>query len=115
MAVYSNDLADLGWYVLEVTATLDVIDNLGDLDPSNNAADDPDNIFLNSFLLDSNGNKVYGKENPPPGFVYESSFSITLGVLEVNTTSVTEANTAPYILPKPTTTLRIIAGQAWEY
>ena len=115
MSVYSTDLTELGWYVLEVTATLDVIDNLGDLNPANNAVDDPDVIFLNSFLYDTSGNKIYAKESPPPGFVYASSFNITLGVIEVNTTSVLDANTAPYILPKPSTTLKMIAGKAWTH
>ena len=29
MTVFTNDLDNLGWYVIEVTATLDVINNLG--------------------------------------------------------------------------------------
>jgi hypothetical protein len=85
MAIYTSDLDDLGWYVVEVTATLDVIDNLGDLDPSNNDdlgyEDDPDNIFLNSALYDSAGNKIYGKAKPPTDFVYQSSFNITIGII----------------------------------
>lgn len=66
MAIYSDSFDDLGWYVVEVTATLDVIDYLGDLDPTN----DPDNDFANTFLYDSNGNKIYDSNNPPDGFVY---------------------------------------------
>ena len=37
MTVFTSDLDDLGWYVIEVTATLDVINNLGTkqiLDPA---------------------------------------------------------------------------------
>ena len=57
MTVYTNDLNDLGWYVLEITATLDVLDLLGDMDELNNLPredypDDPDNIFLNTDLYD---------------------------------------------------------------
>ena len=29
MTVFTDDLDNLGWYVIEVTATLDVINNLG--------------------------------------------------------------------------------------
>ena len=29
MTVFTDDLDNLGWYVIEITATLDVIDNLG--------------------------------------------------------------------------------------
>lgn len=88
MSVYTNSLDDLGWYVLEITATLDVIDLLGDMDELNNLPreshpDDPDNIFLNSALQDldvtiptglSNPSRVhpklYGKESPPDDFIY---------------------------------------------
>ena len=110
MAVFSNDVNDLGWYVLQITATLDVVNNLGDMDPNN----DPDNDFLNSWLYQGQ-NKIYGIERPPPGLVYESSFNITLGVIEVNETSVLETNSAPYMLPPPDSQVSIIAGQAWSY
>ena len=108
MSVYTNDLDDLGWYVLEITATLDVIDLLGDMDelnnlPRENFPDDPDNIFLNTYLKDTGSTittglsdpatvhpKLYGKESPPDDFIYETKFNITLGVIEVNFTSVTD-------------------------
>lgn len=77
MAIFSNSLDDLGWYVVEITATLDVIDYLGDLDPTN----DPDNHFTNSFLYNAAGTKIYDSNNPPDGFVYQSSFNITVGVI----------------------------------
>ena len=102
---------DLGWYVIEVTATLDVINNLGDFDETN----DPDNVFANSFLYDAYGNKIYAAERPPPDFIYASSFNITLGVIEVNETSITDRNIAPYLVPPPDDTIRIIAGHDWEY
>ena len=50
MTVYTNKTDDLGWYVVEVTASLTVIDLLGDLVSSN----DPDHTpsFLNTWLND---------------------------------------------------------------
>jgi len=51
--------------VIEVTATLDVLNNLGDLDPMNNSKlgnKDADNIFLNRALYGKLENKIYGKE-----------------------------------------------------
>jgi len=78
--------------VIEVTATLDVLDNLGDLDPTNNiklGIKDADNVFLNTALYDDFGNKIYGKEYPPSDFIYKTSFNITLGIIQVNETSIT--------------------------
>jgi len=119
MAIYTSDLDDLGWYVVEVTATLDVLDNLGDLDPLNNSdlgnEDDPDNIFLNTDLYDGAGNKIYGKEYPPSDFVYQSSFNITIGIIEVNETSITDNNTAPYMMPPPDREIKLVAGEALVY
>jgi len=92
MSVYTQHTEDLGWYVIEVTATLDVLNNLGDLDPTNNIKlgnKDADNIFLNKALYDEGGNKIYGKEYPPPDFIYKTSFKILLGVIQVNETSIT--------------------------
>ena len=132
MTVYTNDLNDLGWYVLEITATLDVLDLLGDMDELNNLPredypDDPDNIFLNTDLYDQGTTiltgmadpvtvhpKLYGKESPPDNFIYEAKFNITLGIIQVNETSITENNTAPYLLPKPKKEHKIIVGQAWK-
>ena len=112
LTVFTNSLDDLGWYVLEVTATLDVFDYLGDLDSTN----DPDNHFANTWLNDPvTGQKIYGKSNPPPDFIYEHSYNITIAILQVNETSITDENTAPYLLPKPETTHKIIAGKAWSY
>lgn len=88
MTVYTNKTDDLGWYVVEVTATLEVYNLLGDLDPSN----DPDHTpaFLNTWLKDPvTGQKIYGKEKLPPNFIYNYSFNVTVGVIQVNTTSVT--------------------------
>ena len=128
MSIYTNDLDDLGWYVLEITATLDVLDLLGDLDELNNlpVADypsDPDNIFLNTALYDHDidintgladpstvKKKVYGKEGPPKDFIYQTAFNITMGIIQVNESSITENNTAPYLLPKPESTHRVIIG-----
>ena len=45
--------------------------------------------------------KLYGKESPPDDFIYKTSFNITMGIIQVNTTSITDENTAPYLLPKP--------------
>ena len=59
--------------------------------------------------------KVYGSDSPPPDFVYESKFILTLGVIQVNDTSITEGNNAPYFLPPPDKTIKIIAGHAWSY
>lgn len=99
MSVFTDDLNDLGWYVLEITATLDVLDNLGDLDELNNLPvedfpDDPDNIFLNSALYDTDivintglanpatvYKKVYGREGPPKDFIYQASFNLTMGII----------------------------------
>lgn len=132
MSVYTNSLDDLGWYVLEITATLDVLDLLGDMDELNNLPadsypDDPDNIFLNTWLRDTGVTiptgysdpatvhpKLYGKENPPEDLIYMSKFNITLGIIQVNETSITDNNTAPYLLPKPTREHRVIVGLAWE-
>ena len=111
ITIYTLDKDTVGWYKIEVTSTLDVVNKLGDLDPTN----DPDNAFLNTWLKDSTGKKIYGKENPPPGLVYQHSFNVTLAVYNVNATSITDENTRPYLLPKPTTTHKIIAGKAWEY
>ena len=112
LAVYTKSLDDLGWYLIEVTATLDVVNFLGDLDPTN----DPDNGFVNTWLYDPVTNaKVYSKDNPPPGFIYAHSYNVTVAVLEVNETSITDENTRPYLLPKPQTTHKIIAGKEWSY
>ena len=105
--MYTDSLEDLGWYVVEVTATLDVFNYLGDLDPTN----DPDNHFTNSWLYDPiTGQKIYAKSNPPPDFIYDHSYNITVAILEVNETSIRKENTAPYLLPKPQTIHKIIAG-----
>jgi len=105
--VYTDSLEDLGWYVVEVTATLDVFNYLGDFDPTN----DPDNHFTNSWLNDPiTGQKIYAKSNPPPEFIYDHSYNITVAILEVNETSIRKENTAPYLLPKPQSTHKIIAG-----
>lgn len=107
LAVYTDSLDDLGWYLVQVTATLDVYNYLGDLDPSN----DPDNHFTNSWLNDPiTGQKIYAKSNPPADFIYEHTYNITVAILEVNETSIRKENTAPYLLPKPVTTHKIIAG-----
>lgn len=92
--------------MIEITATLDVIDNLGTLD---DPSSDPD--FFNEFLYDSAGNKVYAAEFPPPDFVYESSFNITIGVIEVNETSVLDKNSAPYLLPPPPREIKAVIGE----
>ena len=128
MTVYTNSLDDLGWYVLEITATLDVYELLGDMDELNNLPtadfpDDPDNIFLNTALYDTGVTintglsdpttvhpKLYGMESPPDDFIYASKFNITLGIIQVNETSITENNTAPYLLPKPAQTHKVIVG-----
>ena len=99
MSIYTSDNDDLGWYVLEITATLDVYDLLGDLDELNNLPtesfpDDPDNIFLNTALYDSDiiintglsdpttvNKKIYGVEGPPEDFIYQTSFNITMGII----------------------------------
>lgn len=99
LAVYTNDLEDLGWYVVEITATLDVIDNLDGLD------------FFNTFLYDSAGIQVYSSESPPPGFVYQSSFNVTIGIIEVNETSVLDENSAPYLLPPPPREIKAVIGE----
>lgn len=99
MTVYTSDYEDLGWYVLEITATLDVVDLLGDMDEVNNLPadeypEDPDNIFLNTALKDMGTTiatglsdpatvnpKLYGKESPPSDFVYATAFNITMGII----------------------------------
>lgn len=102
MTVYTNDYDDLGWYVLEITATLDHIELLGDLDelnnlPAENYPDDPDSIFLNTRLYDLGTTfdsklkqpieadlihpKLYGAESPPDDFIYQTSFNITMGII----------------------------------
>ena len=114
MTIYTNTTDDLGWYVVEVTATLDVFSLLGDTITSN----DPDHTppFLNTWLHDSaTGQKVYGTDNVPSDFLYKHSFNVTVGVIQVNTTSITEDNTAPYLLPIPERTHKVIFGQAWQY
>jgi len=58
MTVYTTDYDDLGWYVVEVTSTLDVINLLGNLD-------EPETEFLNTFLYDRAGNKINDSSNPP--------------------------------------------------
>lgn len=108
MTVYTTNNDDLGWYVVEVTSTLDVINLLGDIDEA-------ETEFFNTFLYDSAGNKVYDSSNPPAGFVYETSFNITMGIIEVNETSITDNNTAPYFLPPPDREIKLIAGQDFEY
>ena len=108
VTIFTNDTDDLGWYVVEVTATLDVLNYLGDLNPGN----DPDHTpaFLNSWLNDDSGVKIYGTENIPPNFIYKHSFNLTVGVIEVNATSITENNTAPFFLPIPEKTHKVIVG-----
>lgn len=97
---------------MEVTATLDVVNFLGDLDPTN----DPDNGFVNTWLYDPVTNaKIYSKDNPPPGFIYAHTYNVTVAILEVNETSITDENTKPYLLPKPETTHKVIAGKEWSY
>lgn len=66
MAVSTNDLDNLGWYVVEITGSLDVINNLG------SATDDTeeDAMFLNEDLYDDTGRKIYHSNNPPDGFIY---------------------------------------------
>ena len=59
--------------------------------------------------------KIYGSDNPPPGFIYESKFLLTLGIIQVNETSITASNNPPYLLPPPEKTIKIIAGHAWSY
>ena len=128
MTVFTNDLDNLGWYVIEVTATLDVINNLGTsyvLDPvtthhatqtfseetfykeRTDTTRTQDKKFLNKLLYegyplpdddssatpsthigDGNANrrydgktKIYGSDKPPPDFIYESKFLLTLGVI----------------------------------
>ena len=128
MTVYTDDLDNLGWYVIEVTATLDVIDNLGTsyvLDPGTTLkttqsfseqtfyskigdttrsqeekflnkllydgyplADDDSSASPSTHIGDGNANarydgktKIYGSDNPPPGFIYESKFHLTLGII----------------------------------
>ena len=61
------------------------------------------------------GAKLYSKSNPPPGFIYAHSFNVTVAIIEVNETSITEENTKPYLLPKPVTNHKVIAGKAWSY
>ena len=111
--ILTNSTADIGWYVIEVTATLDVFNYLGDL----NTGNDPDHTpaFLNTWLKDGAGTKIYGTENVPSDFLYKHSFNITVGIIEVNTTSITEDNNAPFLMPKPEKTHKLIAGQAWQY
>ena len=113
LVIYSNSLDDIGWYVLQVTATLDVIDNLGSIDDKDYPADS-DALFYNSFLY-SSGVKVYGSENPPSDLVYEASFNITVGVIEVNETSVTESNTEPYMLPPPDKEIKVLVGRSFQH
>ena len=85
--------------MLEITATLDVVDLLGDMDEVNNLPadeypEDPDNIFLNTALKDMGTTiatglsdpatvnpKLYGKESPPSDFVYATAFNITMGII----------------------------------
>jgi len=99
MTIYTNKTEDAGWYVVEVTATLYVFNLLGDTDTNN----DPDHTpaFLNTWLKDAGGTKIYGTNNIPANFLYKHSFNVTIGVIEVNTTSITEDNTAPFLMPKP--------------
>ena len=85
--------------MLEITASLDVYDLLGDLDELNNLPaesypDDPDNIFLNTALYDPDitintgmsdpatvNKKIFGVEGPPNDFIYQTSFNITMGII----------------------------------
>ena len=70
MAVYTSNYDNLGWYMIEVTAMLDVIDNLGDADE---VYGDSNNAFLNTFLYDMNSadkEKLYWRDNPQKDFVY---------------------------------------------
>lgn len=115
MSVYTNDEADAGWYLIEVTAVLDVLDNLGDLDP-NNDPDTPQN-FLNTFLYDPNdpSTKIYAKEKPPPDLVYTTSFNVTVGIIVVNSKSIIADNSAPFMLPPPGFEEKVIAGEEWLY
>ena len=113
MNVYTTDIDNLGWYVLEITATLDVINNLGNITTTTSTSSEH-HYFLNTLLYES-GTKVYATENPPPNFIYASTFNITLGVIEVNSTSVTVGNSAPYLIPHPGQVIKIIAARDFEY
>ena len=70
MLVYTSNYDNLGWYLLEITATLDVIENLGEADE---VYGDPSNAFLNTFLYDMESldkDKLYWRDNPPDNFIY---------------------------------------------
>ena len=115
MAIYTSNYDNLGWYMLEITATLDVVDYLGEAD---DVYGDASSTFMNTFLydLDSPGKeKLYWRSNPPEDFIYETKFNMILGIIQVNETSVTEENTAPQMFPPPEREIKIIAGQAWTY
>lgn len=115
MFIYTSNFDNLGWYLIEITATLDVIDYLGD---SDEVYGDPNNEFLNTFLYDMESagkEKLYWRDNPPKDFVYEAKFNMILGVIRVNDTSITDENTKPYMFPPPDREIRVVAGQPWYY
>ena len=114
MAIYTSNYDNLGWYLLEITASLDVRDLLGEADDT--YGDKSEEGFLNSFLYDPvSYEKLYWRENPPKDFIYEAKFEMILGVIQVNDTSITDENTAPYMFPPPEREIKIIAGRAWTY
>ena len=47
--------------------------------------------------------------------MYQSAFNVTLGVIEVNETSVLADNSAPYLLPPPPREIKAVAGEAFEF
>ena len=115
MAIYTSNYDNLGWYMLEITATLDVVDYLGEAD---DVYGDASSTFMNTFLYDLDSpskEKLHWRGNPPEDFIYETKFNMILGIIQVNETSVTEENTAPQMFPPPEREIKIIAGQAWTY
>ena len=104
IAVFTNDLDDLGWYLIEITAELDVINYLDDTN------------YVNTWLKDPvTGAKIYSKANPPPDFIYTHSYNVTIAILEIGPDEITDENTKPYMLPKPVTIHKVIVGKAWSY
>lgn len=90
MAIYTSNYDNLGWYLLEITATLDVLDLLGE---AGDTYMDSSNEFLNTFLYDPDTfEKLYWKDSPPEDFIYEAKFNMILGVIQVNDTSITNEN-----------------------
>ena len=81
MQIYSNDRDDYGFYLIRVTAVLDNLALLENVDGLFTVTIDP--------------------ENPPSSLIYTASFDITLEMQDPQDAYIKRNNTDPFFLPEP--------------